>query len=85
MSEEHLKNLKAIREDYIKVFASEEGKRVMEDMERTGYFKTTTFVPKDVEATMFNEGLRSFVLHIKTIISMDIETLERMAAANQKQ
>lgn len=80
MAEDNVAKLKGLRADYKKVFETEEGKRVMADFENTGFYRTTTFVPQDEMATMYNEGLRSFVLHIKTIMSMDIEVLEKLAA-----
>jgi len=84
MAEDNLAKLKGLREDYKKVFDSPEGKRVMSDLEKTGFYRTTTFVPNDAMATVFNEGLRAFVLHIKTIINMDIEELNKIANAVQK-
>ncbi len=70
--------LKGMREDYIKVFSSEEGKRVLADLEKVGFYKTTTFTT-DAIALAFNEGNRAFLLHIKTVLEMDIETLEKLA------
>ena len=83
-SENNLTKLKSLREDYNKIFNSEEGKRVMADLENTGFYNTTTFVSKDEMATVYNEGLRSFLLHIKTIKDMPLEALERIANAYQK-
>jgi len=80
----NLDKLKGLRVDYKKVFDTEEGKRVMEDLENTGFYNTTTFVPNDSMATVFNEGLRAFLLHIKTVKDMDLEKLERLATAAQR-
>ena len=85
MMDSNLDKLKGLREDYKLVFDSPEGKRVLADLEKTGYYNTTTFVPNDAMATVFNEGLRAFILHIKTIKDMDLEQLEKIASAIQKQ
>ena len=84
MMDSNLDKLKGLREDYKLVFDSPEGKRVLADLEKTGYYNTTTFVANDAMATVFNEGLRAFILHIKTIKDMDLESLERIANAIQK-
>ena len=85
MMDSNLDKLKGLREDYKLVFDSPEGKRVLADLEKTGYYNTTTFVANDAMATVFNEGLRAFILHIKTIKDMDLEQLEKIASAIQKQ
>jgi hypothetical protein len=78
--ESNILKIKSIQEDYRKVFSTEEGKRVLTHMEQIGFFKTTTFL-NDAISMAFNEGNRAFLLHIKTILDMDIETLEKIYAA----
>lgn len=73
--------LKGLREDYKKIFESEEGKRVLKDLEKICLFKSTTF-DKDALTMAFQEGLRGVYLHIITLINMDIEELERISKAN---
>jgi len=78
--ESNIIKIKSIQEDYRKIFSTEEGKRVLAHMEGIGFFKTTTFINEGLSMA-FNEGNRAFLLHIKTILDMDIETLERIYAA----
>jgi len=66
-SEKEIKNLKLA---YLHTFESEEGKKVLADLKRRCYYGTTTFT--DNPALMaFNEGTRSIVLHILTMMNMD--------------
>ena len=81
--ENNADKLKGLREDYIKTFSSEEGKRVLKSLEESCLFKTTTF-SKDPLEMAYHEGMRSVYLHINTIIEMDIEELERLANALQR-
>lgn len=77
----NVEKLKGLREDYKKTFSTEEGKRVLNDLAYRCYYNTTTFVPKDEHSTMLNEGARCLFLHIKTMVEMDIEQLEKLADA----
>ena len=83
MDNDNAAKLKGIRQDYINTFKTEEGKRVLADLERVCLYKTSTF-DKEAMVMAFNEGLRSVYLHITTLMSMDIEELERIAAAQQR-
>ena len=85
MTEDNTQNnvirLKGLREDYKKLFATEEGKRVLADLERVCLFKTSTF-DKDALTMAFQEGLRGVYLHINTILTLDIEALEKLSAGS---
>lgn len=81
--ENNAKRIKGMREDYKKTFESEEGKKVLADLEKVCLFKTTTF-DKDPYVMAFQEGLRAVYLHIITVKNMDIEELERIANAVPK-
>ena len=59
MSEDNIQRLKALREDYRKVFTSEEGKRVLADLSKICMYNSTTFVPNDPYSMAFNEGNRN--------------------------
>jgi len=74
--------LKALRNAYQKVFDSEEGKLVLKDLEKVCLYRMTTF-DKDALIMAFQEGLRGVYLHITTLMTMDIEELERISNANQ--
>ena len=80
-NKDNVTRLKGLREDYKKIFASEEGKRVLTDLERVCLFKTSTF-DKDALTMAFQEGLRGVYLHINTILTLDIETLEKMSSGS---
>ncbi len=77
MSENNSERLKGLREDYKKTFESEEGKKVLKDLEKVCLYNSTAF-DKDPYVTAFQEGLRTVFLHIKTVMTLDIEELERM-------
>ncbi len=84
MPENNAEKLKGNREDYKKVFETEEGKRVLKDLERVCMYRSTTF-DKDSLVMAFQEGLSAVYLHITTIMNMDIEELERIAKATGTQ
>lgn len=79
--ENNAERLKGLREDYKKTFETEEGKRVLKDLEKVCLFKSTTF-DKDPYVMAFQEGLRAVFLHINTVKDMDIEELERVMKAS---
>lgn len=76
-NEDNIARLKGLREDYKKTFTSEEGKRVLTDLERVCLFKASTF-NKDTMTMAFQEGLRGVYLHIKTTLELDIDELIRI-------
>jgi len=82
MAEDNASRIKGMREDYIKTFSTEEGIRVLKDLEKVCMFKTTTF-DKDSHVMAFQEGLRGVYLHIKTIMELNVEELEKMNAGSQ--
>ena len=81
--ENNAQKLKEKREDYKTTFSTEEGKRVLKDLERVCMYRATTF-DKEALTMAFQEGLRTVYLHITTIMEMDIEELERISNAMQK-
>ena len=83
MGNDNADKLKALRADYIKTFGSEEGKKVLADLEKVCMFKASTF-DKEAPVMAFQEGLRAVYLHITTVINLDIEALEKIAV-NQQQ
>ena len=82
MPDSNVDKLKQKREDYKKTFSTEEGQRVLKDLERVCMYRSTTF-DKEALVMAFQEGIRSVYLHITTVMSMDIEELERIANARQ--
>jgi hypothetical protein len=81
--EDNINKLKERREDYRKVFDTEEGKRVLKDLEKVCMYRSTTF-DKESLTMAFQEGLRAVYLHITTVMTMDIEELERIANATNR-
>jgi hypothetical protein len=67
--------LKGLRNDYKKTFETEEGKKVLKDLESVCMSNTTTF-NKDPYIMAFQEGARAVYLHITTVMNIDIENLE---------
>ena len=83
LQEDNAEKLKGLRNDYKKVFDTEEGQRVLKDLERLGMFRETIF-NKEPLIMAFQEGLRMFYLHIITFKEMDIEQLEKWTNAVQE-
>ena len=65
---------------YKELFASPEGKKVLEDLEKRFSFKSSTFVPNSDE-TIYREGQRSVVVFIHSMID-DQKPIEQEGAIN---
>lgn len=72
----NLTQLKQLREDYKATFATENGKRVLADLEARCFEKKTTFSVNS-QATSFNEGTRMVLVLIKNMMSMDVVKLQK--------
>ena len=83
MANDNADKLKGLRNDYKKVFESEEGKRVLADLEKVCMFRASTF-DKEPSIMAFQEGLRGVYLHITTVMTLDIEALEKIAVSQQQ-
>jgi len=66
--EEAVKRSQQLRADYRAVFSSAAGIRVLEDLSRRCFMKTTTFQDFDTNAMINREGKRSVFLHIQTMM-----------------
>jgi len=66
--EEVLKRSQQLRADYRAVFSSAAGIRVLKDLSRRCFVKTTTFQDFDTNAMINREGKRSVFLHIETMM-----------------
>jgi len=66
--EETLKRGQQLRADYRATFSSAAGERVLEDLSRRCFVKTTTFQDFDINAMVNREGKRSVFLHIQTMM-----------------
>ena len=60
------KKLKQLKTDYKTVFNTDEGQRVLSDLEKRCHFLTTTNIKGDSHESAYMEGQRSVLLFIKT-------------------
>lgn len=69
--------LKELKQDYLKVFSTESGKRVLANLESVCFINKTTYSERQ-GAIYFNEGMRFVVVHIKNMINFDLKKLEEL-------
>ena len=62
------KYLQELQTDYKTIFNSDEGKRVMSDLEKRCHFMTTTNIKGDSHESAYMEGQRSVLLFIKQML-----------------
>lgn len=62
------KKLKELQTDFKTVFNSDEGKRVLADLEKRCHFLTTTNIKGDSHESAYMEGQRSVLLFIKQML-----------------
>ena len=62
------KYLKQLQNDFKTVFNSDEGKRVLADLEKRCHFLTTTNIKGDSHESAYMEGQRSVLLFIKSML-----------------
>ena len=60
--------LKQLQNDFKTVFNSDEGKRVIADLEKRCHFMTTTNIKGDSHESAYMEGQRSVLLFIKQML-----------------
>ena len=70
-----------LKDDYIKVFSTSEGKRVLDDLSRSGFMTKSTFQPGDTNTTSRNEGMRTLVLHIIDMAKIEKESTKEKTQA----
>lgn len=66
-----------IHQSYQRVFETPDGQRVLRHIMRHGFVLTTTFVDKDANASLLNEGSRRLALSILRFVYRDHEALLR--------
>ena len=86
-----LKDLKTPQEaneqlikDYRETFNTAAGKRVVEDLELRGYYRTTT-ISNQEHIMIYREGARSMVAYIKTMVETDLKRLREIMEEMQKE
>ena len=67
------KYLQELQTDYKTIFNSDEGKRVMSDLEKRCHFMTTTNIKGDSHESAYMEGQRSVLLFIKSMLQNENE------------
>ena len=72
-----IKEIKQLREIYEIVFGSDQGKRVMEDLEKRCHFWSTTNIKGDSHESAYMEGQRSVLLFIKSMLQKENENVKR--------
>lgn len=68
-----MEKLQAIYDAYWRVFSSEEGKGVLEDMKRRGFYYMSTFFAEGKENRSLRdvrEGQRNFVMEIEKFVEL---------------
>lgn len=74
MSKEKTKEQIALIQDYIKVFETDEGRKVLKDLMDQSYLLKPTAAPTEMLASR-NEGKRELMLHILHNLSFDVQSL----------
>ena len=65
------KYLQQLQTDYKVIFNSDEGVRVMADLEKRCHFMTTTNIKGDSHESAYMEGQRSVLLFIKQMLQKE--------------
>jgi len=63
------KKIKELIQNYKTVFKSDDGKMVMDDLEKRCFYHTSTFSRNEPNETAFFEGQRTILLFIKSMIN----------------
>tara|TARA_Y100001951_G_scaffold27071_1_gene20996 strand:- start:32 stop:250 length:219 start_codon:yes stop_codon:yes gene_type:complete len=66
-------DLKQLNIAYKQVFNSDNGKKVLEDLEKRCSYHTTTHIKGDSHESAYLEGARSVVLFIKNMLTKRLE------------
>jgi hypothetical protein len=73
---ESMEKLKQLQLDYQHAFGDEAGKKVLADLGRQCFEKKPTFDKNDRVHAM-RDGMRAVLLHIQTMLLLDINELEK--------
>jgi len=63
------KKIKDLIKNYKATFGSDDGKMVMDDLEKRCFYNTSTYNSKEPNETAFFEGQRTVLLFIKSMIN----------------
>lgn len=56
-----------LKKKYMRVFSTDDGQEILEDLKQRGCFYTTTFA-STAEDALVGEGRRQMILHIETML-----------------
>ena len=75
-----LLGLKAKRRkvQYKEFFSTDDGKEILADLARRHFVHTSTFIPHDTHHSAFNEGRRSVILDIISLVNIPMEELDKL-------
>ena len=62
-----MRDAHTLHQMYVRTFAGEAGRAVLEDIEARAFVRATSFTP-DPQRAAFNEGRRSLALHIRRML-----------------
>lgn len=74
---EDIERLKSLQQAYNKTFESEEGRKVLTDLYKI-CFKNSSTINEMSHIMFFNEGHRAVLLHIETMMKMNLYKLKEM-------
>jgi len=78
ISEKQLeKNIQELKEKYKFVFNTDEGKAILDDLEKRCHYHSTTNVKGDSHESAYLEGQRSVLLFIKSMLRKENENVKR--------
>ena len=63
---------------YKEFFSTDDGKEILADLARRHLVHTSTFVPHDTHHSAFNEGRRSVILDIISLVNIPMEELDKL-------
>ena len=63
---------------YKECFSTDDGKEILADLARRHFVHTSTFVPHDTHHSAFNEGRRSVILDIISLVNIPMEELDKL-------
>ena len=71
------KNLQELEEKYKFTFGSDEGKSILDDLEKRCHYHTTTNIKGDSHESAYLEGQRSVLLFIKSMLRKENVNVKR--------
>lgn len=72
-----IKEIEQLKQIYKIVFDSDEGKKVLSDLEKRCHFWSTTNVKGDSHESAYMEGQRSVLLFIKSMLQEENKNVKR--------